>query len=96
MSQISVTDQMIEIDAAVIAKGLRMTPDALRQAMQEGHVTRTVEKGEAEDAGRIRVTFYSPNCRLRLVFNAEGIILQSSSADYARKPRAAPAAFISL
>ncbi len=89
MSKISFTDQMIEIDASLIAKGLGMYPDALRQAMREGHVTRTTEKGEGEDAGRFRVTFYSPNCRLRLLFNAEGTLLQTSSAAYSRKPRPA-------
>ena len=96
MSQISFSDQMIEIDATLIAKGLGMHPDALRQAMREGHVTRTVEKGEGEDAGRFRVTFYAPNRRLRLLFNSEGIILQTSSADYTRKPRPASRPDVSL
>ena len=96
MSQIRFTDQMIEIDATLIAKGLRMDPEALREAMQKGQVTRTVEKGEGEDAGRFRVTFYSPTCRLRLLFNAEGTLLQTSSADYSRKPRAVPKTDVSL
>ena len=87
MSQISITDKMIEIDAKLVAEGLGMHPDALRQAMQDGKVTHIVEKGEAEDAGRFRVTFYSPNRRLRLLFDAEGTLLQTSSADYSRKPR---------
>lgn len=96
MNQIRFTDQMIEIDATLIARGLRMDPDALREAMQQGLVTRIVEKGEGEDAGRFRVTFYSPTCRLRLLFNAEGTLLQTSSADYSRKPRAAPATDVNL
>ena len=96
MSQIRFTDQMIEIDATLIAKGLRMDPEALRAAMQKGLVTRTVEKGEGEDAGRFRVTFYSPTCRLRLLFTAEGTLLQTSSADCSRKPRAASAKDVSL
>lgn len=96
MSQISFNDQMIEIDATLIAKGLGMHPDVLRQAMREGRVTRTVEKGEGEDAGRFRVTFYSLNCRLRLLFNDEGILLQTSSADYSRKLRASSTTVVSL
>ena len=96
MSQITFADEMIEIDATLIAKGLGMHPDALRQAMREGHVTRTIEKGEGEDAGRFRVTFYSPNCRLRLLFNEEGTILQTSSADYSRKARRASATDVRL
>ncbi len=87
MSQISISDGTIEIDAILIAKGLGMHLDALRLAMQDGQVTRIVEKGEAEDAGRFRVTFYSPHRRLRLLFDAKGTLLQTSSADYSRKPR---------
>lgn len=96
MSQISFTDQMIEIDATLIAKGLGMHPDALRQAMRQGHVTHTTEKGEGEDEGRFRVTFYALNCRLRLFFNAEGTLLQTSSAAYSRKPRSASRPEVSL
>jgi hypothetical protein len=87
MSQITFSGQMIEIDAALVAKGLHMDPGDLRDAMQQGHVTRKVEKGEGEDAGRFRVTFYSPTRRLRLLFDAQGVILQTSSADYSRKAR---------
>ncbi len=94
MSQISFADQTIQIDATLIASGLRMSQEALRTAMQEGHVTRTVEKGEGDDAGRFRVTFYSPTRRLRLLFDAAGTILQTSSADYSRKTR--PAATTSV
>ena len=89
MTQITFADQMIEIDANLVAKGLRMDPDALRVALQDGSVTRIVEKGEGEDAGRFRVTFFSPTCRLRLLFTAEGVILQTSTVDYSRKPRPA-------
>lgn len=95
MSQITFADEMIEIDATLVAKGLGMHPDALRQAMREGHVTRTMEKGEGAHAGRFRATFYSPNCRLRLLFNDEGIILQTSSAEFSRKPRAASTTVVS-
>lgn len=87
MDPITFTDTAIEIDAALVAKGLRMTPEALRTALQGGHVTRTVEKGEGADAGRFRVTFYAPTRRLRLIFTADGEVLQTSAADHSRKAR---------
>lgn len=81
------TDQSIEIDAALVAKGLRIEPEALRAALRDGSVTHTVEKGEGEDAGRYSVTFYSVTRRLRVLFTASGEILQTSSVAYSRKPR---------
>jgi hypothetical protein len=87
MEPITFTEQAIEIDAALVARGLRMDPEALRVALREGRVTRTIEKGEGEDLGRYRVTFYAPTRRLRLLFTAQGVILQTSSADYSRRPR---------
>lgn len=87
MGPITFTDQRIDIDAVLVAKGLRMEADALRTALRDGTVTRTVEKGEGEDAGRYRVTFYAPTRRLRLLFTATGEILQTSSVAYSRRPR---------
>jgi hypothetical protein len=89
MEPITFTEQGIEIDATLVAKGLRMEPEALRAALREGSVTRTIERGEGDDLGRFRVTFYAPTRRLRLLFTAQGAILQTSSADYSRKPRPA-------
>lgn len=89
MDPITFTDQMIEIDAGLVAKGLHMDPAALRDAMRGGRVTQTIEKGEGDDAGRYRVTFYAPHRRLRLTFGADGALLQTSSVDYARRPRSA-------
>jgi Family of unknown function (DUF6522) len=87
MEPITFTEQGIEIDATLVAKGLQMEPEAMRAALREGRVTRTIERGEGDDLGRFRVTFYAPTRRLRLLFTAQGAILQTSSADYSRKPR---------
>ncbi|MDT8854239.1 DUF6522 family protein [Paracoccaceae bacterium Fryx2] len=76
----------IHIDPALVARGLHLTPEALRDALHAGLVTSLCEKGEDEDAGRFRLTFYSPTRRLRLVVDAGGAVLQSSTADFRRKP----------
>ena len=85
MDPINFTDQTITIEADLVAKGLHVDPEALRMALRDGTVTRTVEKGEGDDAGRYRVTFFAPERRLRLLFTAEGQILQSSSVAYRRR-----------
>ncbi len=87
MDPISFSDQGIDIDAGLVARGLRLEPEALRASLRDGRVTRTFEIGEGDDAGRYRVTFYAPTRRFRLLFTAEGGVLQSSSVAYSRKAR---------
>lgn len=86
MSDISFENGTILVDPAIVAKGLRLDVEALRAALQDGTVTSLCEKGIEQDAGRFRLTFFSPTCRLRLIVNEDGAVLQTSTADYARKP----------
>lgn len=81
------THQGIEIDASLVAKGLRIDPEALRAALRKATVARTIEKNDGNEEGRVRVRFYPTRRRLRLLFTAQGVILQTSSADYSRRPR---------
>lgn len=84
MASISFENGRIEVDAALIAKGLQLTPQALQAAMRAGQVTSQCEQGMAEDAGRFRITFYAPTRRLRLITDAAGTVLHSSSVAYFR------------
>lgn len=86
MTAISFEDGTIQVDAALVAKGLQITPEVLRAALRDGTVTSLCEKGVDEDAGRFRLTFFSRTRRLRMVVDAGGAVLQSSSADYTRRP----------
>ncbi len=74
----------IQIGAEEIASGLGVTPLEVMEGLRQGRITSLCEKGEDEDAGRHRLTFYSPNRRLRLIINAQGQILKRTSADYTR------------
>ena len=86
MNDISFENGTIEVDPAIVATGLRLDIDALRAALQDRTVTSLCEKGIEQDAGRFRLTFFSPTRRFRLIVDAGGTVLQSSTADYARKP----------
>jgi len=88
MGAISFQDGRIEVDAALVAKALKMEPEALRAALRSGAVTSQCETGMDEDAGRFRLTFFSATRRLRLTVDASGTVLQTSTADYRRKPGA--------
>lgn len=85
MTTVTFADGTLQVDADVVAAGLQITPDALRSALQHGSVTSKCEKGEGDDTGRFRLTFYAPNRRLRLVVDAGGAVLQQSSADFTRR-----------
>lgn len=84
MTTITFEGDTITVDPAVLAVGLHLDPETLRVMMRSGLVTSVCEKGEDEDVGRFRLTFYSPNRRFRLIVNAAGAILQSSTVDRRR------------
>lgn len=86
MNSITFENGTIQVDPAIVAKGLRLDVDALRAALRDGSVTSLCEKGMEQDAGRFRLTFFSPARRLRLIVDEGGAVLQTSTADYARKP----------
>jgi hypothetical protein len=88
MTTITFEGGTISVDPAVVASGLRLDPDTLRDMLRSGLVTSVCEKGEDEDAGRFRLTFYSPNRRFRLIVDAAGVIVQSSTVDYRRRGNA--------
>ena len=85
MSSVTFAGSMVQVDAQIVADGLRLTPEALRLALQGGTVTSRCEAGVGDDAGRYRVTFFSASRRMRLVVGADGTVLQRSSADYSRR-----------
>lgn len=86
MSAISFENGTITVDSALVGKALNLEPEALRVALRSGEVTSMCERGEGADAGRYRLTFFSPTRRLRLIVDEAGEVLQTSSADYRRKP----------
>ena len=92
MSDISFENGMIQVDPDIVAKVLRLDVEALRAALHDGAVTSLCEKGMEEDEGQFRLTFFSPTRRLRLIVDAGGVVLQSSTTEYTRKPvRSGPA-----
>lgn len=85
MGIVTVEGGMMQVEASVVADGLRLTPDALRAALQDGTVTSRCEAGIGEDEGRFRITFFSTNRRMRLIVGADGTVLQKTTADHTRR-----------
>ena len=56
-------DDGIQIDAAIVADGLSITPELLLEHLREGRITSLCEKGVDQDSGRFRLSFFSEHCR---------------------------------
>ena len=96
MTSVELEDGTFQIDAAIVAEGLQVSPNSLREGMRAGRITSFVERGTGTDAGRHRLSFLSKNRRFRVVIDdATGEIIQRSSIAFegsalpgaARRPR---------
>lgn len=67
----------IEIDGALVARGLGLEPGDFRQLMEERKVALLCERGVGEDAGLYRATFYYRERRFRAVLESDGRIVQT-------------------
>ena len=91
MKPVLLGNDVIEVEASVIAEGLDLSPSELRRQMREGRITSLSERGTGEDMGRHRLTFFSEHRRFRLVLDDRGAIIQRSAIDFgdAKLPRSA-------
>ena len=89
-TMIAFEDDAVQVPAAVIAYGFELETPMVQSLMRSGELTSLCEKGESEDMGRYRLTFFYKNRRFQLVINSTGKILQRSVIDFG--DRALPAA----
>ena len=68
----------IEIEGAIVARGLALEVDVFRHLMSDRKITVLCERGTGEDAGLFRASFYYGDRRVRLVVDASGNILLES------------------
>ena len=62
----------IEIDGALVARGLGLAVPAFQQLMDDRKITVLCERGTGDDAGLYRASFYYEGKRFRLVVDASG------------------------
>ena len=82
MKPIEFENGAVQIDAAIVAEGLGLTPSRLQKAMRAGKVTSLAERGVDADVGRHRLTFFSEHRRFRVVVDETGAIIQRSAVDF--------------
>lgn len=84
--RVEIGEDGVSVDAALLGEALGVPPSDVMRLMREGAITSLFERGEGEDAGRMRLTFFHGSRRFRLVVDETGAILQRSSVDYGDKP----------
>lgn len=84
MAQVEFIEGQTQIDADIVARGLDIDAATLRQGMRDGTVTSSFERGEGPDAGRVRLTFFSRERRVRIVAENTGRILTCVSVPLPR------------
>ncbi|TNF65102.1 MAG: hypothetical protein EP307_00665 [Rhodobacteraceae bacterium] len=73
------------VEAGTLARAFDLAPDQVRPLMQGGAITSRCEKGEGEDAGRWRLTFYHGDRAFRLVVDDAGTVLSRARFDAPRR-----------
>ncbi|MFN4156676.1 MAG: DUF6522 family protein [Paracoccaceae bacterium] len=79
MTQVTITADGFEVDAALIAAAFGLDPATLQARMRAGEVTSLCETGVDADLGKFRLTFRHAGRALRLTVNAEGRVLARST-----------------
>lgn len=75
-------DGAIQVDVAIVAKGLRIEPSLVQERMRDGKITTLCERGIDDDEGLHRLSFFSENRRFRLVVDQDGNVVRRSAVDF--------------
>lgn len=75
MADVTRNGEEFTVDAAIIADGLGLPEHAIARGMSNGAITTRTERGEGEDAGRFRLSFFHREKVLRLTVDGDGNIL---------------------
>ncbi len=65
------------IDATDLAGLLGLTPAEVRDRMRDGRITTRLETGEGDDAGKMRLSFFHDDTRIRLTCSEDGTVLKT-------------------
>ncbi|WP_323782753.1 DUF6522 family protein [Leisingera sp.] len=66
------------IDARNLGKLFDLPPEEVQLLMRAGEITSRFETGEGKDAGKVRLTFFHGDRRVRLTCSKDGTVLTTS------------------
>lgn len=76
MTKVQFENGTFDVDAEIIGRGLGLEPERIPAMMRNGEISSRAERGEGEDAGRYRLTFFHENNRFYLIVDESGRILE--------------------
>lgn len=82
MARIEYINDGVQVDASILAQAFAISAEDLRLGMREGAITSRFEQGEGEDAGKVRLTFFSADRRVRMIADERGSVLACSAVDF--------------
>ena len=85
-SGIMVDTDAIQVDAAIVAEGLGIAASLVPALIRSGSITSLCERGEGDDEGPYRLTFFHEGKRLRMVVDFGGRLIRRSSIDFGDRP----------
>lgn len=88
--RVEIADGEFLIDAAVLGELFDVPPGDVPELMRNSAITGKTERGEGDDAGLYRLTFFFRNRRARVLVDGDGRIVWRSVIDLGE--RAAPSA----
>lgn len=83
---VTISGDDVTVDAEMLAPHLGLSITALRQAMNAGEVRTLVERGEDEDAGRMRLTFRYGGIQFSLMREPDGQLRETEPPPPERRP----------
>ena len=69
----------VSVEATLIAESFAIEPAQVQSLMREGKLTGLCERGEGQDAGRHRLTFYYGEQCASVLIDATGKVLQRAT-----------------
>jgi hypothetical protein len=82
MTRIEYINDGVQVDAGMLAQAFAISAEDLRLGMREGAITSRFEQGEGEDAGKVRLTFFSADRRVRMIADERGSVLECSAVTF--------------
>lgn len=82
MTQIEIAGDMVQIDANVLARAFGIGVDDLKMQMRDSTITSRFERGAEEDAGRVRLTFFSADRQVQITADDSGNVLSCCAVDF--------------
>lgn len=85
MTTVELGENGFVVEAESIAEAFGIAAATVHGLMQSGAITSRCEKGEGEDAGRWRLTFFYNNRAFRLTVDAASKVLSRAQFDAPRR-----------